>query len=195
MATSSSKTKLPGENGGRPKTLTPLWVVSLFVTLTEVTLGVTVAQTQGGVQVALASFVIVFPVLVAASFFSILWARPWVFYSPNEYGRTDASSFIQALRGTPKVIVTETEDLGAAVATFGDPDRFQLLFKANGKTWEKSTKAMELPGGCLVQVSTDELNPDGSRSVAEALAFVPGVKVVDEVGRTGRYLDSAGTDA
>jgi hypothetical protein len=171
--------------------LTPLWVVSLFVTLTEVTLGVAVGQTEGGVQIALAAFVLVFPVLVAASFFAILWARPWVFYSPNEYGRTDASSFIQALRGIPKVTVTETEDLGEAVATFGDPDRFQLLFKANGKTWEKSTKAMQLPGGCLVQVSTDELNPDGSRSVAEALAFVPGVRVVDEAGKLGRYLDAA----
>lgn len=191
MANPPVKSRSPQDNGDRFKALTPLWVVSLFVTLTEITLSIAVARTQGGVQVALTWFVIVFPVFVAASFFAILWTKPWVFYSPKEYGRTDASAFIQALRGPPKVAVTETDDLGASVATFGDPDRFQLLFKANGKTWEKSTKAMELPGGCLVQVSTDELNPDGSRSVGEALTFVPGVRVVDEIGKSGRYLDSA----
>jgi hypothetical protein len=36
---------------GRP--LTPLWIVSLFLTLTETVLGVAVTQTAGGVQIAL----------------------------------------------------------------------------------------------------------------------------------------------
>ena len=41
----------------------------------------------------------------------------------------------------------------------------------------KSTKVMNLPDGALVQVSTQQKNPDGSYSVAEALSYVPGVNM------------------
>lgn len=38
----------------------------------------------------------------------------------------------------------------------------------------KSTKAMEIESlGCVVQVTTQQKNPDGSYSLAEALTFVP----------------------
>ena len=52
-------------------------------------------------------------------------------------------------------------------------------------------KNLEIEGvGCVVQVTTQQRNPDGSYSVAEALTFVPGVKISDfnEDGRGGRYL-------
>ena len=39
----------------------------------------------------------------------------------------------------------------------------------------KSTKACETSYGCLVQVTTQQRNPDGSYSLAEALAFAPNV--------------------
>jgi len=65
---------------------------------------------------------------------------------------------------------------------FGDGDMFKLLSKAssNAERWMKSTKAMEIPGvGCVVQVTTQQ-----GDNVAEALTFVPGVKIVSEgVGR------------
>jgi len=38
----------------------------------------------------------------------------------------------------------------------------------------KSTKAMLVPGGTVIQVTTQQRNPDGSYAVAEALTFVPG---------------------
>jgi hypothetical protein len=42
----------------------------------------------------------------------------------------------------------------------------------------KSTKAMEIPGsGCVVQVTTQQRNLDGSYSVAEALTYVPYTKI------------------
>jgi hypothetical protein len=62
------------------------------------------------------------------------------------------------------------------VQFFGNPDTFQLISKASSKEggWLKSTKAMEIPGcGCVVQVSTQQKNPDGTYAVAEALTFVP----------------------
>ncbi|MFQ5589577.1 MAG: hypothetical protein ACE5HE_00300 [Phycisphaerae bacterium] len=51
----------------------------------------------------------------------------------------------------------------------------------------KSTKAMEIPGGCIVQVTTQQRNPDGSYSVAEALTFVPGVYIRNDIN-SGRKL-------
>lgn len=78
---------------------------------------------------------------------------------------------------------------------FGNGDLFQLLAKASSESegWMKSTKAMEVSNGCVVQVTTQQRNPDGSYSIAEALTFVPGVVIIedgkDDDGRvTGRRL-------
>jgi hypothetical protein len=54
----------------------------------------------------------------------------------------------------------------------------------------KSSKAMEVPGGCVVQVTTQQKNEDGSYAVAEALTFVPGVKLADDENN-GRKLVAA----
>ena len=70
----------------------------------------------------------------------------------------------------------------------GDPDQFRLLFKAAGSWWQKSTKAMDVGSGCIVQVSSEFLNPDGSVSVAEALTFLPGAEIVDDTSGRGRHL-------
>ena len=67
------------------------------------------------------------------------------------------------------------------LVVFGDCDMFQLLCKASSKEqgWMKSTKACHIPGvGCLVQVTTQQRNPDGSYALAEALAFVPGAAII-----------------
>lgn len=71
---------------------------------------------------------------------------------------------------------------------FGDGDTFQLICKASSQSqgWMKSTKAMQIDGvGCVVQVTTQQGN-----SIAEALAFVPGVKIeiVDGDKAQGRRL-------
>jgi hypothetical protein len=65
------------------------------------------------------------------------------------------------------------------VKIFGNGDLFQLLSKASSEKegWMKSTKAMEISTGCVVQTTTQQRNPDGSYSCTDALAFVPGVKI------------------
>jgi hypothetical protein len=70
------------------------------------------------------------------------------------------------------------------VKIIGRPDMWQLLAKASSaeQGWMKSTKAMDLPGGCLVQVTTQQ-----GDSVSESVAWVPGVHVVDDVNG-GRRL-------
>lgn len=72
--------------------------------------------------------------------------------------------------------------------TFGDPDLFQLLSKASSQKegWMKSTKAMDVPGGVVVQVTTQQRNPDYTYAVAEAVTFVPGVKISNT--KAGRKL-------
>lgn len=77
------------------------------------------------------------------------------------------------------------------IIVVGNGDLFQLLCKASSQRegWLKSTKAMEVPGGCVVQVTTQQRNPDGSYTVAEALTFVPQVAIVKD-SNNGRKLIS-----
>ena len=76
------------------------------------------------------------------------------------------------------------------IKVVGNGDMFRLLCKASSEAegWMKSTKAMEIPGvGCVVQVTTQQTNPDGSYAVAEAVTFVPGVRYIDDEN-SGRKL-------
>lgn len=69
------------------------------------------------------------------------------------------------------------------LVVFGNGDMFRLLCKASSvkQGWMKSTKACEVPGvGCVVQVTTQQKNPDGSYSLAEALTFVPNASICEQ---------------
>lgn len=97
--------------------------------------------------------------------------------------------------------VTSINDAKAKISDikiFGNGDQWQLLGKASSESggWMKSSKAMEIEGvGCCVQVTTQQRNPDGSYSVAEAVCFVPGARVdtIRSMDGTviGRKLSSA----
>lgn len=85
--------------------------------------------------------------------------------------------------------VTSIEDAKKKVLDIkvvGNGDLCKLLSKASSQNqgWMKSTKAMQIDGvGCVVQMTTQQRNPDGSYSVAEAATFVPGAVIVtDENG-------------
>lgn len=76
------------------------------------------------------------------------------------------------------------------IKVVGNGDLFKVLCKAysTNEGWMKSTKAMEIPNtGCVVQVTTQQRNPDGSYAVAEALQYVPGVRIVEDENN-GRKL-------
>lgn len=74
------------------------------------------------------------------------------------------------------------------IVVFGNGDLFQLLSKASSENegWMKSTKAMETPVGCVIQVTTQQRGIDLTYSVAEALTFVPGVKIKSDA--SGKQL-------
>lgn len=69
----------------------------------------------------------------------------------------------------------------------GNPDMFTLLCKASSKDqkWSKSTKALELTNGCLVQVSTQI-----EGNVAEALCFIPQVKIEQDINNGYKLVKS-----
>ena len=103
-------------SASRPKAkqpLTPLWVISLFISLTETVLGVALTKTAGGVQEALVAFVIVFPLLIASGFFLLLWFRPHHLYAPSDYsGVTGVREYIEAVTKTRRAEnVTSAEAL------------------------------------------------------------------------------------
>ncbi len=77
------------------------------------------------------------------------------------------------------------------VKVVGNPDMFKLLCKASSveQGWMKSCKAMQVLGGCVVQVTTQQ-----GDNVAEALTYVPGVMIVEDTNG-GNRLGSLGGQA
>jgi len=85
--------------------------------------------------------------------------------------------------------VSKTEKNVPDIRVVGNGDAFKLLCKVSSEEegWMKSTKAMDVGVGCIVQVTTQQRNLDGTNVIAEALTFVPGVMIVNDVNN-GRQL-------
>jgi len=74
---------------------------------------------------------------------------------------------------------------------FGNGDTFKLISKASSENegWMKSTKAMQIDGiGCVVQVTTQQRNPDGSYSLSDAVTFVPNTKIETTLDDSGEVV-------
>jgi hypothetical protein len=85
-------------NHDKSRSLTPLWVITAFLTFTEVVLGVAVTKVDGSIQTILTAFVVFFPLFIASCFFYLLWKKPHHLYSPAEYkGQATAKEFIEAI--------------------------------------------------------------------------------------------------
>jgi len=83
----------------------------------------------------------------------------------------------------------------ADLAVFGDGDTFKLICKSSSQQggWIKSTRAMQVGSQVVIQVSTQQRNPDGSYTVAEALQTVMGTikEDLDDAGKVvGRHIES-----
>ena len=78
--------------------------------------------------------------------------------------------------------IEEAKQNVSDIKVTGNGDMFMVLCKASSEKegWMKSTKAMQVLGGCVVQVTTQQRNPDGSYAVAEALTYVPGVRISED---------------
>jgi len=120
------------------KIITPLTIISLFISLTELTLGYALVQTTGGIQVAITVFVILFPVLIACTFFYILWHKNYVFYHPEEFRGTSVENYVSAM-SAQKVEVQQKvmDEISAIKRLVGEELSRDLQSKIVG---EKSAK-------------------------------------------------------
>jgi hypothetical protein len=88
---------------GTARSMNPLWVITAFLGVAEVTVGVVATQSAGWLQGLLAIFSVSFPVVIALAFFLILWFRPYVLYSPQDYPEgTKVAEFVNAVAVPPK---------------------------------------------------------------------------------------------
>lgn len=72
------------------------------------------------------------------------------------------------------------------IVFWGNGDTFKLISKASSQAegWMKSTKAMEIARvGCVVQVTTQQHD-----NVSEAVVFVPGVRVSENLDSEGKVI-------
>lgn len=65
--------------------MTPLRAILLFISLTEIVLGVAATRVDGAIQVAFTTFVLGFPLLILGVVFAFVWSKPTVLYSPAEF--------------------------------------------------------------------------------------------------------------
>ena len=76
------------------------------------------------------------------------------------------------------------------IVFWGDGDTFKLISKASSQNegWMKSTKAMQVGNNVIVQVTTQQRNPDGSYAVAEALTETKDAIVIDHFNDDGEIV-------
>ena len=76
------------------------------------------------------------------------------------------------------------------IVFWGNGDTFQLISKASSEAegWMKSIKAMKCGKDVVIQVTTQQKNPDGSYSVAEALTTAHNKKIVETTDQNGNVV-------
>ena len=72
---------------------------------------------------------------------------------------------------------------------FGD-DSWKLItkFSSESRGTMKSTKAMQAGNSVVVQVTTQQRNPDGSYSIAEALTTVENATIVEKFNEKNEVI-------
>ena len=76
------------------------------------------------------------------------------------------------------------------IVFWGNGDTFKLISKASSELegWMKSTKAMQAGTSVVVQVTTQQRNPDGSYAIAEALTTVPNATIFTSSDESGTAI-------
>ena len=77
------------------------------------------------------------------------------------------------------------------IVFWGNGDTFKLISKASSELegWMKSTKAMQAGTSVVVQVTTQQRNPDGSYAIAEALTTVPNATIFTSFDESGTAIN------
>lgn len=153
----------------------PLAVIIVFVSLTEFVVGGSlILKAEGGILVALTTFVIAFPLIVAAAFFFVLWFRPAHLYAPQDHN--SSQDFLKSLRVNSDLRQREIASQNDAYKNQLDTLRYELNRKlADGsgvKSSDISVAVTEAVDAAEKATSISVEMPDGKRSTY-SLATIP----------------------
>lgn len=115
--------------------------------------------------------------------YRVVYEDGYVSWSPKKAFEDGYTEILSEPKSIGKTLdISEVKGAKANISdlkVYGDGDTFALLCKASSQDqgWMKSTKVCNVYGGCVIQVTTQQRNPDGSYAVAEALTYVPGVNI------------------
>lgn len=172
-----------------PQNINPLWMIFAFLSFTEIVLGIAVFNTDGGVQIALTCFTILFPVLVMVGFFGLLWFRPEHLYSPKDY--TNDNAFLQGIKGAREArlgiegldekiqaqifTVLSSEQLVTQIAQLEGEQLQQALLEAAGNI------SNEIKETAFFTVSLKQFLPDAKEMVLPIDGFSDFKDLTDEI--------------
>lgn len=127
-----------------PKYPSPLWIIALFITLSEMMAGTAAIATTGSTQLIFALFAVVFPLLVLGTFIRLLIRYPAHLYGPWQYTsevgiETYAEALSRQFRTASKVYSEATMD---ALAYAGEA-RTARVGSEEGLTKEAVAKHFE----------------------------------------------------
>lgn len=139
----------------------PLWIIALFIGLTEVVSGVVAAQSTGAAATALVAFVIGFPILVFFTFVWMLVKHPGNLYSPSQFGSIAPTDFVAALTRSAHerqvvlrhAISNAVADLSSTAPSFGGLDASELRTRLETEV-ERHIKASS------VEIEVSSIDPD-----------------------------------
>lgn len=97
----------------------PLGVIAALLGVIDVGLAGVGAATDGGIQIAVLTFLGLYTCAVAGMFFVILWYRPWILYPPSEYASTTAQEFVAAMQGNPALAERLASEVGNELSLDG----------------------------------------------------------------------------
>jgi hypothetical protein len=113
---------MPLDVSRAPASASPLWIIALFIALSEATAGVAAITTSGSARLIFACFAVAFPTLVFAVFIWLLVKHAPKLYAPGQYSREITPEIYRAGisqadaqfigRALAKTVVPLLDDLG-----------------------------------------------------------------------------------
>jgi hypothetical protein len=161
---------VPLNTSRAPSKASPLWIIALFIALSEVTAGVASITTDGAARMLFAIFAVAFPVGVFVTFVWLLINHAPHLYPPGEYSESITPEIYAA--GISRHRRTEVRVIAKAMAeVLGDP--------AAGRQAELVDQFEQVVVSSSVEVEIDAVVPGGS----------PVLFAVDEDTRVRDLLD------